>query len=91
MYHIIVKEATEFYFIYYSRVVSILFSTDFCKSAFSTHSFGKARFSSFMLLYLWLLIFNFALCLLYCEKQQLYNVSCAFAYFCGGHKNNFGL
>ena len=47
---------------YYSRVVSILFSTGLYKSAFSTYSFGRTRFSSFAFLYLWLLIFSFALC-----------------------------
>ena len=48
------------YFMYYSRVVSILFSTGLYKSAFPTYSFDKTRFSSFLFLYLWLLIFGFA-------------------------------
>ena len=53
--------ATKLNFVYYSRVVSILFLTDLYKSRFSTYSFGKTRFSSFAFLYLRLLIFSFAL------------------------------
>ena len=50
------------YFIYYSRVVIILFSTGFYKSAFSTYSLGKTR--SFFLLVFFLFVsvslgFNF--------------------------------
>ena len=41
------KGATKLYFMYYSRVVIILFSEGLCKSAFSTCSYGKTRFSSF--------------------------------------------
>ena len=44
------KGATKFYFMYYSRVVIILFSTGLYKSAFSTCSFGKTSFSSFCVL-----------------------------------------
>ena len=44
------------YFIYYSRVVIILFSTGFYKSAFSTYSLGKTR--SFFLL-----VFFFCFCI----------------------------
>ena len=46
----IFKGATELYFMHYSRVVIILLSTGLYKSAFSTYSFGKARFSSFSIL-----------------------------------------
>ena len=56
------KGDTKLYFMYYSRVVSILFSTGLHKSVFSSYSFGKTRFSSFVFLYLWFLIFSFALC-----------------------------
>ena len=45
------------YFIYYSRVVIIFFSTGFYKSAFSTYSLGKTR--SFFLL----VFFFFCLCI----------------------------
>ena len=58
----LLKGATKFYFMYYLRVVSILFSTGLYNSAFSTYYFGKTKFLSFMFLYLWLLIFSFALC-----------------------------
>ena len=44
------KGAMKLYFMYYSRVVIILFSTGLYKSAFSTYSFGKTRFSSFCVL-----------------------------------------
>ena len=56
------------YFIYYSRVVIILFSTGFYKSPFSTYSLGKTRsffllvFFFFLFLYLWVSIFSFAHC-----------------------------
>ena len=53
----LLKRATKLCFIY-SRVVSILFSTGSYKSAFSTYSFGKSRFWSFVFLYFWLLIFH---------------------------------
>ena len=56
------RGATKFYFMYYSRVVSILFSASLYKSAFSAYSFRKARFSSFVFLCLWLLSFSFVLC-----------------------------
>ena len=56
------KGAKKLYFMYYSRVVSILFSTGLYKSTFSTYSFGKTRFWSFEFLYLLLLILSFALC-----------------------------
>ena len=56
------KGATKFYFMCYSRVVSVLFSTGLYKSAFSTYSFVKARFPSLVFLYLWLLIYSFVLC-----------------------------
>ena len=52
----------KLYFMYYLRVVSILFSTGFYKSAFSTFSFGKTRFLSFVFLYLRLLMSSFGLC-----------------------------
>ena len=44
------KGATKLHFTDYSRVVIILFSTGLYKSAFSTYSFGKTRFSSFCVL-----------------------------------------
>ena len=46
------KGATKLYFMHYVRVVIILFSTGLCKSALSTYSFGKTRFSSFCVLLL---------------------------------------
>ena len=46
------KGATKLYFIHYLHVVIILFSTGLCKSALSTYSFGKTRFSSFCVLLL---------------------------------------
>ena len=54
--------ATKLYFIFYSRVVIILPSTGLYKSAFSTYSFGKTRFSSFCVLVFRVpvsLVFNF--------------------------------
>ena len=45
-----VKRATKSYFMYYLRVLIILFSTGLYRSAFSTCSFGKTRFSSFCVL-----------------------------------------
>ena len=57
-----IKGALKLYFMYYLRVVSVLFSTGLYKCAFSTYSFGKTRFSSFVCLYLWVLIFSFPLC-----------------------------
>ena len=45
-----IKGATELYFMYYFRVVIILFSTGSYKSAFSTYNFGKTSFSSFCVL-----------------------------------------
>ena len=59
---VFLKRTTKLYFMYYSRLVSILFSKDLYMSAFSTYSFGKTRFSSFVFLYLWLLIFSVAVC-----------------------------
>ena len=56
------KGATEFYFMYYLHVVSILFSLGLYISGFSTYSFGKTRFLFFMFLHLWLLLFSFTLC-----------------------------
>ena len=44
------KGATKLYFMYYFRVVIVLFSTDLYKSAFSTYSFGETSFSSFRVL-----------------------------------------
>ena len=44
------KGTTKLYFLYYSRVVIILFSTGLYKSAFSTYFFGKMKFSSFCVL-----------------------------------------
>ena len=44
------KGATELNFMHEPRVVIILFSTGFYKSAFSSYSFGKTRFSSFSVL-----------------------------------------
>ena len=41
------KGAAKLYFMYYFRVVIILFSTGLYKSAFSTHDIGKTNFSSF--------------------------------------------
>ena len=45
-----VKGATKLFFMYYFRVVIILFSTGLYKSAFSTYDFGKTSFSSFYVL-----------------------------------------
>ena len=56
------KGAMKLQFMCYLPVVSILFSLDLYKSAIFTYFFGKTRFSSFVFLYLWLLIFSFALC-----------------------------
>ena len=44
------KRATKLYFMYYFRVVIILFSTGLCKSAFSIYDFGKSSFSFFCVL-----------------------------------------
>ena len=44
------KRATKLYFMYYSRVVIILFSTGLYKFAFCTYSFGKTRFLYFCVL-----------------------------------------
>ena len=60
-----IQRATKLYFMYYLLVVIILFCTGLYKSAFSSYSFGKTRFSSFcvlvfLFLYLWLSIFRFA-------------------------------
>ena len=44
------KGATKLYFMFYFRVVIILFSTGLYKSAFSTYDFGKTSFSSFCVL-----------------------------------------
>ena len=60
-----IKGATKLYFMYYSCVVIILFSTGLYKSAFSTCSFGKTRFSSFCVLVFRVsvsLAFNFQFC-----------------------------
>ena len=54
------KGATKMYFMYYSRVVSTLFSAGLHKSAFSTYSFDKTRFSSFFVSVS--LAFNFWFC-----------------------------
>ena len=59
------KVATKLYFMYYSRVVIILLSTGLYKSAFSTYSFAKTRFSSFCALVFRVsvsLAFNFQFC-----------------------------
>ena len=66
-YKQLLKGATKLHFMYYFRVVIILFSTCLYKSAFSTYDFGKTSFSSFCVLVLrvsvaWVLIFSFALC-----------------------------
>ena len=45
-----VKGATKLYFMYYLRVVIILFRTGLYKSAFSTYDFGETSFSSFCFL-----------------------------------------
>ena len=58
----LIKRTTKLYFMYYSRVVSIMFSTGLYKSTFSTYFFDETRFSSFVFRYLWLSIFSFALC-----------------------------
>ena len=58
----LIKGATKLYFMYYFRVVIILFSTGLYKSAFSTYDFGKTSFSSFCVLVLRVsvsLVFNF--------------------------------
>ena len=49
-YQKLIKGTTKLYFMNYSRVVIILFSTGLQKSAFSTYSFGKTRGSSFYVL-----------------------------------------
>ena len=62
-----VKGATKLYFMHYSCVVIILFSTGLCKSAFSTYSFGKTRFSLFCFLVFHVsisLVFIFLFCVL---------------------------
>ena len=46
----VLKGATKLYFMYYSPVVIILFSTGLYKSVFSTYSFGKTSFSNFCVL-----------------------------------------
>ena len=58
----LIKGATKLYFMYYFRVVIILFSTGLYKSAFSTYDFGKTSFSPFCVLVLRVsvsLVFNF--------------------------------
>ena len=53
------------YFMYYWRVVIVLFTMGLYKSAFSTYSFRKARFSSFYVLDFRVsvsLAFNFQFC-----------------------------
>ena len=59
---LVLKGATKLYFMRYSRVVIILFSTDLYNSVFSTYSFGKTRVSFFCVLLFhvsifWLLVF----------------------------------
>ena len=44
------KGATKLHFMFYFRVVIILFSTGLYKSAFSAYDFGKTNFSSFCVL-----------------------------------------
>ena len=56
-----VKGATKLYFMHYSCVVIILFSTGLCKSAFSTYSFGKTKLLSIVFLYLRFLVLLFVL------------------------------
>ena len=63
---LLLKGATKkLYFMYCSCVVIILFSPGLYKAAFSTYSLVKLVFHLFVFfvfLYLWLLIFSFALC-----------------------------
>ena len=63
---LLLKGATKkLYFMYCSCVVIILFSLGLYKAAFSTYSLVKLVFHLFVFfvfLYLWLLIFSFALC-----------------------------
>ena len=57
---LIFKGATKLlYFMRYSRMVIILFSTDLYKSAFSNYSFGKTRFLSFCIFDFKFLVFLF--------------------------------
>ena len=55
------------YFMHYSRVVIILFSTGLYKSAFSTYSFGKTRFSFF-----YVLVFRVSVSLCFCISVVLH-------------------
>ena len=54
----VIKGATKLYFMHYLRVVIILLSKGFYKSAFSAYSLGKTRFSSF-----WVLDFHISISL----------------------------
>ena len=55
-----IKGAAKLYFIHFSHAVIILFSTCFCKSAFSAHSFSKLVYLvSVFLCFLSVLFFEF--------------------------------
>ena len=59
------KGSAKLYFVYYSRVVIILFSAGLYKSAFSIYSFNKTGFLSFCVWFfvfpcLWFLVFSFS-------------------------------
>ena len=63
-----IKGATKLYFMYYSCVVIILFSTRLYRSAFSTYAFGKTRFLCFCVLVFRVsvtLAFDFQICSLF--------------------------
>ena len=75
-----VKGATKLYFMYYLCVIIILFSMGLYKSAFSTYSFGKTRFSSFCVLVFRVsvsLAFNFQFCSMFwieCLLKRFNNI-----------------
>ena len=60
MKNISFKGATKLYFMYYSRVVIILFNKGLYKSAFFTYFFVRTTFSSFCVL-----IFRLSVCFIF--------------------------
>ena len=87
---VVAKGATKLYFMYYLRVVIILFSTGLYKLAFPTCSFGKTRFSSLCVLVFrisvslpfnfqfWSMFCNYCLLKRHCIIKEYDNQLCAF-------------
>ena len=81
------KGAMKLYFMSYLHVVIILFSTGLYKSAFSTYSFAKTRFSSFCVLVSCVsvyLAFNFQFCFMFwieCLKRLSKSIMCSLILF----------